>query len=144
MRRGVRVQWCAMVGMEILLIIEAACIPWLMTTLSSGLTTWIPWGWVEALIYGAIAVTGAMVGAQFALVNALLKNTAPATPGRDIASSGQGVTAAVTNAADLAGAALGGLVIGVLLLPLFGITATCLLLAAIKMSSLPAYRSCAA
>ncbi|MCG2660770.1 MAG: hypothetical protein L6437_11065, partial [Kiritimatiellae bacterium] len=48
----------------------------------------------------------------------------------------KGGTAALTNAADLAGAALGGLVVGVFLLPLFGITATCLLLAALKVSSL--------
>ena len=135
-RRGARLQWRAFAGMEILLIAEAACIPWLMTGLSSGLMPWIPWGWVEALIYGAIAWTGALVGAQFALVNELLKNAAPAMPGRDTAGSGQGITAALTNAADLVGAALGGLAVGVLLLPLFGITATCFLLAALKVASL--------
>ncbi|MBU4367144.1 MAG: hypothetical protein KKF10_08410 [Verrucomicrobia bacterium] len=152
-RQGVRLQWRAMVGMEILLIVEAFCIPWLMTTLSSGLMNWIPWGWVEALIYGLIAGTGALVGAQFALVNELMsqreckdyysaeKNmqstisadafSMPVDP-----SKVEGGTAALTNAADLAGAALGGLVVGVFLLPLFGITATCLLLAALKVSSL--------
>ena len=129
-------QWRAMAGMEILLIAEAACIPWLLAGLSAGPMTWIAWGWVEALIYGLIAATGALVGAQFALVNELLKNTAFAAPGRDTAGSGQGITAAVTNAADLTGAALGGLAVGVLLLPLFGITATCFLLAALKISSL--------
>ncbi|MCX6992841.1 MAG: hypothetical protein NT011_06825, partial [Kiritimatiellaeota bacterium] len=130
-RGGVRLQWRAMVVMEIFLIVETACIPWLMTALSSGLMTWIPWGWVET-----IAWTGALVGAQFALVNELLKNAAPSMLGRNNADSGQGITAALTNAADLAGAALGGLVVGVLLLPLFGITATCFLLAALKVSSL--------
>jgi hypothetical protein len=48
----------------------------------------------------------------------------------------KGGTAALTNAADLAGAALGGLVVGVFLLPLFGITAACFLLATLKVSSL--------
>jgi len=129
-------QWRAMAVMEILLIAEAACIPWLMTGLSSSLMPWIPWGWVEALIYGLIAVSGALVGAQFVLVNELLKNVAPAMPSRDTADAGQGVTAAITNTADLVGAALGGLVVGVLLLPLFGITATCFLLAALKVASL--------
>lgn len=145
-------QWRAMVGMEILLIVEAACIPWLMTALSSGLMNWIPWGWVEALIYGAIAGTGTLVGAQFALVNELMsqrgckanyaavnmQNAISADAGHtpDDPSKVKGGTAALTNAADLAGAALGGLVVGVLLLPLFGITVTCFLLAALKVASL--------
>ena len=70
------------------------------------------------------------------LVNELLKNTVSAVPGRDTTGSGQGITAAITNTADLVGAALGGLAVGVLLLPLFGITATCFLLAALKVASL--------
>lgn len=151
-RRGVRLQWCAMVGMEIILIAEAACIPWLMTALSSGLMPWIPWGWVEALIYGLIAWTGALVGAQFALVNELMSHSGckdnytavnmqstlsvNAFSMPDDSSKVKGETAALTNAADLAGAALGGLVVGVLLLPLFGITVTCFLLAALKVASL--------
>ncbi|MDD5676648.1 MAG: hypothetical protein PHW60_01485 [Kiritimatiellae bacterium] len=135
-RRGTCLRWCAMMGIEIMLIAEAACIPWLMTGLSSGLMPWIPWGWVEASIYGLIAGSGALVGVQFALVNELLKNAAPATPGRDTLASGQGIAAAITNAADLAGAALGALVVGVLLLPLFGITAACYLLAVLKVASL--------
>jgi len=129
-------QWRAMMGMEVILIVEAACIPWLMTMLASGLMNWIPWGWVEALIYCMIAGSGALVGAQFVLVNELLKNAAPMIAGRDTSGSGQGMTAAITNAADLAGAALGGLLVGVFLLPLFGIAVTCFLLAALKMSSL--------
>ena len=138
-QQGARLQWRAMVGMEILLIAEASCIPWLISALSSGLMNWIPWGWVEALIYGAIALNGIIVGVQFALVNDLMKRAAltadafsmPVDP-----SKVKGRTAAITDAADHVGAALGGLVVGVLLLPLFGITAACFLLAALKMSSL--------
>ncbi|MBU1735991.1 MAG: hypothetical protein KKC28_01455 [Verrucomicrobia bacterium] len=145
-------QWRAMISMEILLIVEAACIPWLVTALSSGLMNWIPWGWVEALIYGVIAGSGALVGAQFALVNELMSHrgckanyaaenlqstiSADAGPMPVDPAKVKGGTAAITNAADLVGAALGGLVVGVFLLPLFGITATCFLLAALKMSSL--------
>jgi spermidine synthase len=135
-RRGARLQWRAMVAMELMLIAEAACIPWLMTGLSSGLMLWIPWGWVEVFIYGLIAVSGALVGAQFALVNELLKNAVPAAADHGAVASGQSMTAAITNAADLMGAALGGLVVGVLLLPLFGIVAACFLLAVMKGASL--------
>ena len=62
--------------------------------------------------------------------------SADAGPMPDDLSKVKGGIAALANAADLAGAALGGLVVGVLLLPLFGITAACFLLAALKLSSL--------
>ena len=108
---------------------------------------------MEALIYGAIAGSGALVGAQFALVNELMShcgckdNYMAGKNMQSVISADafsvpidlfvvRGRTAALTNAADLVGAALGGLVVGVLLLPLFGIAATCFLLAALKMSSL--------
>ena len=107
---------------------------------------------MEALIYGAIAGSGALVGAQFALVNELMSHCGCKADSAAVnmqsaisadafsmpvdLSKVKGGTAAITNAADLVGAALGGLVVGVLLLPLFGITAACFLLAALKMSSL--------
>ncbi|MFH1477036.1 MAG: hypothetical protein ABIH24_06065 [Verrucomicrobiota bacterium] len=149
-RSGARLQWRAFTGMEIILIMEAVCIPWLITALASGPMTWIPWGWVEALIYGVITGTGALVGAQFALANELMSGISGTSPGwapRSVTVSSadamadalfklRGRNAALTDAADHMGAALGGLVVGVLLLPLFGITTACFLLAALKVSSL--------
>ncbi len=136
LRRSVRFQWGAMIGMEAILILELFLIPCLMNAFAAGLLNWISWGGMEALIYGLIAGCGALVGAQFALVNELLQNVAPVSSGRDTAGAGQGVAAALVNAADLVGAALGGLVVGVMLLPLFGMAASCILLATLKLTSL--------
>lgn len=134
-RGGARMQWRAMFGVEIFLIALAIAIPWLIAALSGCLESWLTW-WLEALIYGLIVVSGALVGAQFALVNERLCHGAPAAPAGAAAGANQGLASALTNTADLVGAALGGLFVGVLLLPLFGIVAGCLLLAVLKITSL--------
>lgn len=135
-RPGARMQWRATMAIELLLIAELGCIPGLIAGLVSGPMVWIPWGWLEALIYGLIVVCGILVGAQFALINELLGAIRPRKAEAFPVERPGGKTAAITNAADLVGAALGGLFVGVLCLPLFGIAATCVLLAALKVSSL--------
>jgi spermidine synthase len=81
---------------------------------------------IEALIDVAILLAGWAVGAQFVAINQLLC----------AAGLSQGAAAARANAADLFGAALGGFLVGVVFLPLWGIAAACLLLAALKTASL--------
>ncbi len=77
---------------------------------------------VEGLIDGLILLAGWAVGAQFIAINHLLRDT----------GAPLGSAAALANAADLFGAASGGLAVGVILLPLWGMTPACLLLAAVK------------
>ena len=144
MRKGARAQWFSAMAADFSLIGVAACIPWLLVKVSSETVVWIPWGWIEAMIYALMAWTGAMVGAQFALVNEIMSRMGCAEHCTPTDAGGlmpdeaarRGWTAAITNAADLAGAAAGGLAVGVFLLPLFGMASTCLLLAIVKLSSL--------
>lgn len=77
---------------------------------------------VATLIYSAAFLAGWAPGAQFVAANMLLGTGARG--------------AALLNAVDLAGAALGGMITGVVLLPLFGIAGTCYLLAALKAGTL--------
>ena len=124
--RSSRVVWSAVVGLDVLLLVMALAVPPFMTRFShspllagSGIL-------VEGFIDSLILLTGWAVGAQFVGINHLLRET-----GMPL-----GAAAASANAADLFGAALGGLVIGVVWLPLGGIQASCFLLAAIKGASL--------
>jgi spermidine synthase len=82
----------------------------------------LPW-----LIAAWSAVAGAVTGAAFPALLALAARTRGGDERR---------AAARIEAADHLGAALGALVTGVIWLPIFGITRTCLLFAAIKAASL--------
>jgi spermidine synthase len=77
---------------------------------------------VEWGIYVLVWLTGWAVGAEFPLGNRLARDAGASLAG----------AAAVTDAADHLGAAAGALAIGVVLLPVLGITASCVLLAALK------------
>ena len=68
-----------------------------------------------------MAVVGGVVGAQFVAVNRLLRWT-----GLDPAAA-----AGVTGAADYVGSALGALLVGVVLTPVFGMWAACAVVAAL-------------
>jgi spermidine synthase len=78
---------------------------------------------LELFLYGAVTLTGWMVGVEFPLVNHLYRQT-----GRDLGSS-----AAVMDAADHIGAALGALGMGVVLVPVLGVFGAGAVLAAFKV-----------
>ncbi len=117
--------WPGMIGLELIIICVALAAPFCMTHFPRIATAGVAAAGVEVAIYVLIVVTGWAGGAQFSLANHIL--------------SGQrgraGSTAATTNAADLVGSAAGGFIAGVLLLPLLGVAPVCLMLAALKGSS---------
>ena len=111
-----------MIGLEVLLALVALGVPVLMK-----------WGGnisaetiLAGAIYAIILLAGWAGGAQFIL--------AVNMPGAQGAGSNpeEARNAALMNAVDLGGAALGGISVGAILLPLFGIGGTCFLLAMLK------------
>ncbi len=92
--------------------------------------------WILAgIIYILILLTGLAGGAQFVLANNLLDRE-PLSGDSDPRKVEISRNAALLNAVDLAGAALGGICIGIILLPLFGFTGTCYLLAILKTGTI--------
>jgi spermidine synthase len=81
---------------------------------------------LEGCVYAAVAAVGTGVGMEFPLANSFLLSA-----GGRVRSS-----AAITDASDHIGAALGSVAVGVLLLPVLGIGSVCVLLATLKASGL--------
>ncbi len=117
--------WRLLLAGEGLLVAVAGCLPAVMVLGVSGMGNALGWRAIALLVYGLIAAVGAVVAAQFVWANLLLRD---AEPGR-----GTGVAAAM--AADQFGAAAGGFAMAVILMPLFGLPAACLLLVTLKLSS---------
>jgi spermidine synthase len=113
--------FAALLGLEALMLSLALAIPLLARPALCGApgfgTAAVEWG-----IYALVWLVGWTVGAEFALGNVLYRAAGGSLAG----------AAAVTDAADHVGAAFGALVIGVVLIPVLGITASCVLLAALK------------
>jgi predicted membrane-bound spermidine synthase len=144
-------RWRILLALEALFVLIALALPLVMKTGEI-----IPAGWpMAALIYLLTLLTGGAGGAQFVLAINLMDRTAgpeaPALPmmtdlnkGRATASPpcrlndkiGMARQAALLNAADLTGAALGSLLIGVMFLPLFGFAETCYILAMLKTGTM--------
>jgi len=80
------------------------------------------------IIYFLTLLTGLAGGAQFVLAINLMEDEISVAQ----YVKGEARRAALLNAADLAGAALAGIGIGVIFLPLFGFAETCCLLAILK------------
>jgi spermidine synthase len=112
----------ALVLSELALVGFWLALPWLLSTLSSA-TISGPATWSLLLLNG---LGGLLVGLQFPL-SSRLQLMAHGQPGR---------TAGVLYAADLAGAFLGALAVGIALVPVLGTTGTCLFVAALKLCSL--------
>jgi len=75
-----------------------------------------------AAILGLTFLLAALVGAQFAAASAAEAGAPP-------------TAAARLFSADLVGAALGALLVSTLLIPLFGVTAVCLLIAGLNLAA---------
>ena len=94
-------------------------------------------GWpVAGIIYFLTLLTGLAGGAQFVLAIDLMNGTPNSEIQNPKSKIGNAHHAALLNAVDLAGAALGSLSICVIFLPLFGFAETCYLLAMLKVCSL--------
>lgn len=99
----------ALLACLVVLLLLAAVIPGI---LAAGMDS-------EGVLYGLTMAVGAMVGMQFVVVTRLWV----------VEGGAQGVSASRIWLGDYAGSAVGGLVAGVFLTPVLGITATCVLLA---------------
>jgi spermidine synthase len=112
----------ALILSEAFLIVYWLILPLLLTALSSLTTT----GVVAAVLLLLNTLGGWLVGLQFPLSSEL-----------HLAARGEpGYTAGVLYAADLAGAFLGAIAIGIALLPVLGTTGTCLFVVILKVCSL--------
>ena len=118
--RGHRLAACLLGSIEALLLVFACLVPGIMRFVAASGSRG------EGVICLCVAAVGWAVGAEFPLANGLLRR----------AGVSVGVAAAVTDASDHLGAAVGALVVGVLLLPVLGIEATGLVLASVKAAAL--------
>ncbi len=119
-RRGYRTIICMLGTIETFLLLFACIVPLTMRIAAAADSVG------EGVICLCVVVVGWAVGAEFPLANGLLR----------CAGSSVGTAAAVADASDHLGAALGAMVVGVLLLPVLGIAATGLVLATLKAAAL--------
>jgi spermidine synthase len=118
--------WLAMAGIEIIFLALALALPFITGFLSLPGMDELSARVSEFLIYAAVGIVGWAVGAEFTVANKLFCDA-----GGEMAGS-----AAATDAWDHIGAALGALLMGVILIPVFGIATSCMILAALKAASL--------
>ncbi len=118
--------WRTMLYLEVALIVLALGIPLFVTFVSErDAAGWVQ-GIMEGMIFLFICALGLMVGMQFPLGNRLFCEAGGTVDG----------AAAVTDAADHFGAAIGCLTVGVVLVPVMGIGASCVVVAAVKGASI--------
>jgi len=109
--RGTLFPWGAMAAIEASLMLFALLVPPFVAALRG-----------EAFIYGAVAFVGWGVGAEFPIANHLFRSV----------GASAGTAAAVTDASDHIGAAIGAIVVGVFLAPVLGIGSSTIVLASLK------------
>lgn len=114
-----RASWIPILAiMEGVIGCYALALPWVIHALSSHSIT------AGAGLTCLTGITGTLTGIEFPLVNKIFMHHR-----KDIALS-----AGVTNGADHAGAFLGAILTGVILLPLLGMAKTCIILAALNFA----------
>jgi spermidine synthase len=117
--------WQGLIVVDALMAFLAITVPFLLPALGALQTSPVALTFVEWCVSFMVAVTGAFGGAAFAVAARL-----------HLALTGRaGATAGSIVGADHAGACLGALLSGILLVPVFGIAATAWLLAGVKFSS---------
>ncbi len=121
-RKGVFVALCLC---EALFLVGSAAVPGLVRIATAIDTVEILYV-VEVAVYMAVALIGALVGFEFPSANAFFLSS-----GGRIRTS-----AAITDAFDHIGSAVGCIAVGVILLPVLGIGASCMVLAALKAAGL--------
>ncbi len=119
------VQRRRLIVVDLLIAVLAALAPFLLPPLARIQTSASTLALVQACIIILVLATGVLGGAAFALASKLHSSIS----GRPTATAGAIV------GADNAGGLLGALATGVLLVPVFGTAATCLLLAGTKLVS---------
>jgi len=119
--------WLALAVLEVTMLALALAIPFVTGVISlPGMNDSLSAVLSEFLVYAAVAVVGWVVGAEFTVANRLFRD----------AGGTVGNSAAVTDSWDHIGAALGALLMGVVLVPVFGIGSSCIIIAASKIAGL--------
>ncbi|GAK58474.1 spermine synthase [Candidatus Vecturithrix granuli] len=107
---------------EMLIVLFAALLPLFLKGLASIHIS----AWIEAVFMILVVVAGLLTGVEFPIGSAFYLHN----------QQNLGKTAAMLEGADHLGACCGSLLSGVVFVPLLGITISCLLISAIKLSSL--------
>ena len=122
---GVRRSWQRLVAVDVLLAALALSVPFVLTALGSLQSSPATFALVEWCISLMVVLTGVLGGAAFPLAGELQRQLT----GQSAAAAGSVVSA------DHAGACLGALLCGLLLVPVFGTATAALLLAGMKVCS---------
>ena len=117
--------WRRLVAVDVLIAVLAFVVPFILPALGRLQSTPLTLTLVEWAISILVAITGVLGGAAFALAAGLRSATA-----KDLATAAGSV-----DSADHAGACLGALLCGILLVPVFGTAAAAFLLAGVKLCS---------
>jgi len=113
--------------LELLLLLMAIATGFLIPSIAAADPEHLPYPIMETVFYLMMASTGILVGAEFPLSNHMFIN------------SGGGkttISAALTDTGDHTGAFIGAFLTGIVFLPLFGSSSSCLLVAAAKLSAI--------
>ncbi|MFH0980268.1 MAG: hypothetical protein V2A79_01850 [Planctomycetota bacterium] len=117
--------WRGLVGVDVFLALLALSVPFLLPALGSVQDTRLAFAFVEWAVSTMVALTGVLGGAAFALAGGL-----------QLAVTGDAARAAGSiNGADHAGACLGALLTGIVLVPVFGTATTAFLLVGVKLAA---------
>jgi spermidine synthase len=116
----------AFIGLEAALVLFWALLPVALYGLQAGFNQPGVFGLSQVVLFVLNAAAGFLVGAQFPVANRLWLR------GRETARG----TAGALYASDLVGAFVGSVLVSVLLVPVLGIVATCLLAALVKLCTL--------
>jgi spermidine synthase len=128
LRRGAGGRWL-FAGTELSVAGFALLLPPVIGALGGGAGTGPGGGWLRAVFVALSLAGGSLVGVQFPLASRLHLG----------GGSAPGATAGTLNAADLIGGWCGGMLGGVVLLPVVGLRGTCLVVALLKLASLSAF-----
>ena len=95
---------------------------------------------VQAATFALVAVAGVLGGLVFPLASVIVLEARPSEASRpgnrpSVGQAGAGAAAAAVDAADNAGACLGALLTGVLLVPILGVTGACAVVLGVKALS---------
>jgi spermidine synthase len=140
----VRRLWSRLIAVDVLIALLALAVPFVLPALDRVQGTQLAFTLVEVAISALVALTGVLCGAAFALAGAVRLAAADKGSVPDESSGGDSLRAADSDAgavagtvvgADHAGACLGALATGILLVPVFGTAGAAFLLAAIKLCS---------
>jgi len=118
--------WLSTGAVELLLLVFALAVPKMAGAAFMPAASELVSRWSEAQIYAAVAGVGWAVGAEFPLGNRLFCD----------AGGTIGAAAAITDASDHMGAAVGCFTVGVVLVPVLGIAESCVALASLKFAGL--------